>query len=43
MIATVKVNHLVPLWLVEYAADRALTRATAWLKPFIENSYYPVK
>jgi hypothetical protein len=41
MTATVKVNSLVPLWLVEYAADRALKRATAWLKPFVEKQYFP--
>lgn len=37
MSATVKVNNLVPMWLVEYAAERALKRATSWLKPFVEQ------
>lgn len=37
MSATVKVNSLVPVWLVEYAAERALKRATSWLKPWVEQ------
>lgn len=37
MSATVKVNSLVPLWLVEYAAERALKRASSWLKPWVEQ------
>ena len=40
MMATVKVNSLVPLWLVEYASERALKRATAWLKPWVEERYH---
>lgn len=38
MSATVKVNNLVPMWLVEYAAERALKRATSWLKPYVEQN-----
>jgi len=38
MLATVKVNNLVPMWLVEYAAERALKRATSWLKPYVEQN-----
>ncbi len=38
MSATVKVNSLVPMWLVEYAAERALKRATSWLKPYVEQN-----
>ena len=37
MVATVKVNSLVPLWLVEYAAERAFKRATSWFQPYIED------
>ncbi len=43
MSATVKVNSLVPLWLVEYAAERALKRATAWLKPYVEQRTWEKK
>jgi hypothetical protein len=38
MSATVKVNSLVPMWLVDYAAERALKRATSWLKPYVEQN-----
>ena len=29
-----------PHWLIDYASERALTRATAWLKPNVEELWY---
>ena len=35
--ADVKVNRFVPMWLVEYASERALSRATSWIIPHFEK------
>lgn len=32
-----KASSLLPTWLVDYAANRALRRATSWLKPHVEH------
>lgn len=32
-----KASSLLPSWLVDYAANRALRRATCWLKPHVEH------
>lgn len=32
-----KASSLLPAWLVDYAANRALRRATSWLKPHVEH------
>mmetsp|Transcript_39317 Transcript_39317/g.94811 ORF Transcript_39317/g.94811 Transcript_39317/m.94811 type:complete len:436 (-) Transcript_39317:151-1458(-) len=39
MSAGIKCSSLLPTFLVDYAAARALPRATAWLKPTIEAIY----
>lgn len=31
------------MWLVDYAAERALKRATAWLKPHVEQQSWEKK
>jgi len=33
-----RASKLLPRWLLDYAAERALGRATSWLKPFMERS-----
>lgn len=35
--ASIKASALVPQWLLDYAAERALRKATKWLKPFAEQ------
>lgn len=35
--ASLRASSLLPHWLLDYAAKRALRRATAWLKPFMEK------
>jgi len=35
--ADVKVNRFVPMWLVDYASERALSRATNWIVPHFEK------
>jgi len=37
MSSTLVASSLLPSWLVDYAAERALRRATAWLKPCVEK------
>lgn len=32
-----KASSLLPTWLVDYAANRALRRATSWLRPHVEH------
>lgn len=32
-----RASKLLPRWLLDYAAERALGRATSWLKPFMER------
>jgi len=32
-----RASRVVPHWIVDYAAERALRRATAWLKPHVED------
>jgi len=31
-----------PHWLIDYASERALSRATAWLKPNVEQLWRPL-
>lgn len=35
--ATLTVSRAVPNWLIDYASNRALPRATTWLKPCVEG------
>jgi len=30
------VSNLLPIWIVDYAARKAMPRATTWLKPQVE-------
>jgi len=34
---TLRASSLLPAWLVDYASQRALGRATSWLKPHVES------
>lgn len=34
-----KASPLLPPWLIDYAASRALRRATSWLKPHVEHAW----
>mmetsp|Transcript_13062 Transcript_13062/g.37237 ORF Transcript_13062/g.37237 Transcript_13062/m.37237 type:complete len:362 (+) Transcript_13062:17-1102(+) len=35
--ATLRASSLLPHWVVDYAAERALRRATSWMKPYTES------
>jgi len=38
--ATLRASSLLPHWIIDYAAARALRRATAWLKPHTESLWW---
>lgn len=37
--ASLHASGLVPRWIIEYAAVRALRRATSWMKPYAERAW----
>lgn len=38
LICELRVSHMLPSFIVDYAARRAMPRATAWLKPQVETA-----
>jgi len=38
LLCELKVSRLLPQWIVDYAASRAMPRATTWLKPQVETA-----
>ena len=38
LLCELRVSRLLPQWIVDYAASRAMTRATTWLKPQCETA-----
>ena len=36
LLCEVKVSRAIPRWITDYAAKRAMPRATQWLKPAVE-------
>lgn len=37
LLCEVKISRALPSFIVDYAADRAMPRATTWLKPRVET------
>lgn len=38
--ASLRASSLLPHWIIDYAAVRALRRATSWLKPYVESAWH---
>lgn len=38
LLCELKVSRVLPIWIVDYAAKRAMPRATTWLKPQVETA-----
>eukprot|EP00594_Rhizosolenia_setigera_P004392 CAMPEP_0178943248 /NCGR_PEP_ID=MMETSP0789-20121207/2476_1 /TAXON_ID=3005 /ORGANISM="Rhizosolenia setigera, Strain CCMP 1694" /LENGTH=582 /DNA_ID=CAMNT_0020622811 /DNA_START=152 /DNA_END=1900 /DNA_ORIENTATION=+ len=38
LLCELKVSKVLPIWIVDYAAKRAMPRATTWLKPQVETA-----
>jgi hypothetical protein len=38
LLCEVKVSRALPSWITDYAAKRAMPRATTWLKPQVETA-----
>jgi len=38
--ATIRASSMLPHWIIDYAAARALRRATCWLKPYMESLWW---
>ena len=36
LLCELKVSNMLPIWIVDYAARKAMPRATTWLKPQVE-------
>lgn len=43
LLCSLKVSKLLPTFIVDYAANRAMPRATTWLKPTVEQKYSEMK
>lgn len=43
LLCSLKVSKLLPTFIVDYAANRAMPRATTWLKPTVEKKYSEMK
>lgn len=38
LLCEVQISRALPTFIVDYAADRAMPRATTWLKPHVEEA-----
>ncbi len=43
LLCSLKVSKLLPTFIVDYAANRAMPRATTWLKPTVEQKYSEIQ